>query len=200
MKDDLEVSVTRKAELLAAREQLVSSLSFGGGSSMIEQNATTVSLMSAGFCHSAAISTENGWDTHDDITDQHLLYERLFEGLNDLVSRLRSANLYDETLIVVLSEMTRTPKLNQDGGKDHWPVTSAMVIGGALEGGRTLGATTPEYLDADYVQLKTGRADSRASTKIEYANLIAGLLHAAGVESRQFLPNTEVLHGLVDEG
>ena len=200
LSEDLAIATARKAELLSVDDLLLDNLSFGGGTSLLEQNATAVELMAAGLCHSAAMTTETGWDTHDDITQQHALYENLFEGLNDLVARLVDANLYDETLIVVLSEMTRTPKLNKDGGKDHWPVTSAMVIGGGLDGGRTLGGTTAENLDAERVQLKTGKVDTSASTKIEYPNFIAGVLHAAGVDSQQFLPNTEVLHGFVDEG
>ena len=198
--DDLAIATDRKADILASEALLKENLSFGAGGSMLQQNATTVALMAAGICHSASISTGTRWDTHDDITLQHPLYESLFEGLNDLVARLKEANLFDDTLIVVLSEMTRTPKLNKDGGKDHWPVTSAMVIGGSLDGGRTLGGTYLENLDAQKVQLKTGLVDAGASTKIEHSNFIAGVLHAAGVDSQQFLPDTEVLHGLIDEG
>jgi uncharacterized protein (DUF1501 family) len=36
--------------------------------------------------------------------------------------------------------MGRTPRLNSDRGKDHWPYTSMLMIGGGLPGGRTLGA------------------------------------------------------------
>jgi hypothetical protein len=199
IKNDLAIASARKAELLASRDLLKANLTFGSGGSMLEQNSTTVALMSAGICHSASISTGVSWDTHDDIADQHLRYELLFTGLTDLVGRLKAENLFDETMIVVLSEMTRTPKLNKDGGKDHWPVTSAMVIGGSVDGGRSLGGTDEDNLDAEQVNLKTGQVDSGASTKIGYSNFIAGLLHATGVDSQQFLPGTEVLHGFVDE-
>ena len=199
VRDDLEIATARKADLLSSRDLFIDNLSFGSGGSMLEQNATAVSLLSSGLSHSASISTGTRWDTHDDITDQHPLFENLFIGLNDLVARLQAADLYDDTLIVVISEMTRTPKLNKDGGKDHWPVTSAMLIGSALQGGRTLGGTTPDTLDALPISLKTGQVDEAAPTKLEYPNFIAGVLHAAGVDTEQFLPGTEVLHGLIDE-
>ena len=199
VRDDLEIATARRAEILDSKDLFIDNLSFGSGGSMLEQNATAVSLMSAGLCHSASISAGGGWDTHDDITDQHNLFDNLFIGLSDLVARLQAAGLYDETLVVVISEMTRTPKLNKDGGKDHWPVTSAMLIGGTLDGERAIGGTTPDTLDAQHVSLKTGQVDTSAPTKLEYPNFIAGVLHAAGVDSEQFLPGTEVLHGIIDE-
>ena len=167
---------------------------------MVDQNQAAVALMSAGLCHSASISSGFGWDTHDDITEQHGLYQSLFEGLNDLVNRLTAANLFDETIIVVVSEMTRTPRLNQDGGKDHWPVTSALLIGGELEGGRTLGGTDEETLDALPINLSTGQVDMNASTKLDYSNFVAGVLQAAGVDTQIYLPGTEALRGIVNEG
>jgi uncharacterized protein (DUF1501 family) len=49
------------------------------------------------------------------------------------------ATLADETLVVVLSEMGRTPALNAFAGKDHWPYTSLLVVGPGLTGGRVIG-------------------------------------------------------------
>ena len=39
----------------------------------------------------------------------------------------------DELTVVVLSEMTRTPKFNVSGGKDPWPYTSALLLGHGLQ-------------------------------------------------------------------
>lgn len=196
---DYEAAVQRKADLVGSRDLLKENLSFGSSGNLIEQNETVVALMKAGICHSATLETPISWDTHDDITQQHGLYEMLFGGLNDLVTRLKAAELYDETLIVVVSEMTRTPKMNQDGGKDHWPVTSAMLIGGSLAGGRTLGGTN-DYLDAQPTELNSGVVSMSSSRKIEYPNFAAGVLHAAGVDTASFLPGVEVLRGIIDEG
>ena len=43
----------------------------------------------------------------------------------------------DETTFVVMSEMGRTPALNGNEGKDHWPYTSALVMGPGLQGSET---------------------------------------------------------------
>ena len=94
-----------------------------------------------------------GWDTHND------LYTRLKEGytgarvgvglipsldlaLSALMDDLRERGLLDETLIVVMGEFGRTPKLNTQGGRDHWPrVFSVALAGGGIRGGQVIGAS-----------------------------------------------------------
>ena len=94
-----------------------------------------------------------GWDTHND------LYTRLKEGytgakvgvglipsldlaLTALIQDLVDRGLFDETLIVVMGEFGRTPKLNTAGGRDHWPrVFSAVLAGGGVQGGQVIGSS-----------------------------------------------------------
>jgi hypothetical protein len=94
-----------------------------------------------------------GWDTHND------LYTRLKEGytgaktpvglipsldlaVSALIDDLKDRRLLDETLIVVMGEFGRTPKLNTAGGRDHWPrVFSVALAGGGISGGRVIGSS-----------------------------------------------------------
>lgn len=94
-----------------------------------------------------------GWDTHQD------LYTRLKEGytgakvpvglipsldlaLSSLITDLEERSLLEETLVVVMSEFGRTPKLNTSGGRDHWPrVFSVVLAGGGIQGGQVIGAS-----------------------------------------------------------
>ena len=94
-----------------------------------------------------------GWDTHDN------LYTRLKEGytgakkpvglipsldlaLSALVLDLEERGLLEETLVVVMSEFGRTPKLNTAGGRDHWPrVFSVALAGGGIQGGQVIGSS-----------------------------------------------------------
>jgi len=195
---DLAEAQTRKQDLLDNKDLLADNLTFFGGGDLIGQATTAAILLEAGLCHSVAMSTSNSWDTHDNIDNQSLFYESLFAGLGALVEELKTRALYDDTLIVVMSEMTRTPKMNVDLGKDHWPVTSAMLISGSLEGGRTLGGTSEGTLDALPVNLANGAVDESLSKKLGYANFAAGVLHAVGGVPQIHLPNVEVLHGIVD--
>jgi hypothetical protein len=195
---DLQEAYSRKLSLYEDRALLQDNLVFGQSGDLTSQAVTAVELMKAGLCHSASLDTGFSWDTHDDIDDQNGMYESLFTGLSQLVSGLKAEGLFDDTLIVVVSEMTRTPKMNADSGKDHWPSTSAMLISGDLAGGRVLGGSTPDTLDADFVDLSTGELSSSSTVKINFDNFAAGVLHASGVDSTTHLPNVEVLHGIVD--
>ena len=94
-----------------------------------------------------------GWDTHENV------YTRLKEGytgakvpaglvpsldlaLSGLVEDLLERGLFDETLIVVMGEFGRTPKLNTAGGRDHWPrVFSVLLAGAGIPGGQVIGAS-----------------------------------------------------------
>jgi uncharacterized protein (DUF1501 family) len=50
--------------------------------------------------------------------------------------------MLDETLVMVSSEFGRTPKINKDAGRDHWPkVFSTLLAGGGVKGGLVYGAS-----------------------------------------------------------
>jgi uncharacterized protein (DUF1501 family) len=65
--------------------------------------------------------------------------DRAFAGLiNDLERR----GLLDSTLVVFLTEFGRTPKINKDGGRDHWGAAGSMFFaGGGTRVGQVVGAT-----------------------------------------------------------
>lgn len=142
------------------------------------------------------------WDSHDsNLLRQTERHQSFYTGLQALVDELvarpgaASGNaLIDETLVVVVSEMGRTPMHNEQGGKDHWPVTSALVIGGGVAGGRVLGGTDA-MLQGQTVDLQTG-APAADGSALQYGNFAAGILALAGVDPGAYLPNSEPLHAL----
>jgi hypothetical protein len=86
----------------------------------------------------------DGWDTHTRnfaiLRDYNLPYLDL--AYSALLEDLDSRGLLDETLVVVLSEMGRTPKINGNAGRDHWTFCYAMLFAGAgIRGGTVYGAS-----------------------------------------------------------
>ena len=71
------------------------------------------------------------------------------------------------------------------------------VIGGGLDGGRVLGETDRDTLEAMPVNLNHGAVSYSGST-LNYERFVAGVLHAAGNETSEYLPGVEVLHGMID--
>jgi uncharacterized protein (DUF1501 family) len=84
-----------------------------------------------------------GWDMHQDIYAR--LPERaadLDKALGALLTDLDRRGLLDDTLVVLTSEFGRTPKINQNDGRDHYPKAFSSVLwGGGIAGGQTYGKT-----------------------------------------------------------
>ncbi|SKA92527.1 Protein of unknown function [Prosthecobacter debontii] len=82
------------------------------------------------------------WDTHTaNFINTPRLCDVLDIALSALVADLQARGLLESTMIVVSSEFGRTPKINQNQGRDHYPVFSSVLIGGGIQGGQKYGAT-----------------------------------------------------------
>jgi len=87
--------------------------------------------------------TYGGWDMHQNITSSFKRQmPELDGGLGALLDDLGDRGMLDETLVMVSSEFGRTPKINNDAGRDHWPkVFSVMLAGGGIKGGMIYGSS-----------------------------------------------------------
>jgi hypothetical protein len=88
--------------------------------------------------------TDGGWDTHQNnfrsLKDR--LLPRLDSALSSLLQDLTDRGLLDSTLVVVLSDFGRTPKVNPSAGRDHWSTASVALFAGAgIKPGQAVGAT-----------------------------------------------------------
>ena len=96
--------------------------------------------------------TYGGWDMHNQIAGgMRRDMPPLDQALAALIEDLESRGLLSKTLVMVSSEFGRTPKINNEAGRDHWPkVFSVMLAGGGVKGGMVYGAsdataTEPEF-------------------------------------------------------
>lgn len=88
-----------------------------------------------------------GWDHHTKIFDAYKgdHVKRFDQGLAALIGDLHERGLLDSTMVVALGEFGRTPKVNKDGGRDHWPgAMSVLMAGAGIPGGQVVGATDPK--------------------------------------------------------
>ena len=78
-------------------------------------------------------------------TTVKLLSETLDPAWGTLMTDLRARRLLDSTLIVWMGEFGRTPKINPQKGRDHFPnAWSTVLAGGSIKGGRVVGKTSPD--------------------------------------------------------
>ena len=81
----------------------------------------------------------DGWDTHSKNFEglQTELLPMLDRGLSALLDDLAARGTLDQTLVVVMGEFGRTPKINAAAGRDHWgSCQSVLMAGGGVRGGQ----------------------------------------------------------------
>jgi Protein of unknown function (DUF1501) len=111
------------------------------------------------------------WDTHWN-NFPHLrtrLAPPADQAIARLIDDLANRSLLDDTLVLVMGEFGRTPKINRYGGRDHWPhVQSILIAGAGIRGGSVYGSSD---------KIAAHPADSPVSP----ADLAATILHLLGV-------------------
>jgi uncharacterized protein (DUF1501 family) len=112
-----------------------------------------------------------GWDTHANNFEQvKALSEQLDAGWSTLMTDLSDRGLLEKTTILWAGEFGRTPEINSNGGRDHFPQAFTCVLaGGGIAGGQAYGATSP-----DGKEVVDGKMDQQA--------LLATLCVALGVD------------------
>ncbi len=114
-----------------------------------------------------------GWDDHAQIQramqNKLPIYDRALAGLvEDLVER----GLYDRTAICVCGEFGRTPRVNQDAGRDHWGQAGFCILGG---GGLRTGLVVGETND---------KGEHPRTRHVSPGDMLATLYHVLGIDTR----------------
>jgi hypothetical protein len=130
---------------------------------LVERGVPFVDVTLGGF---EADST--GWDTHqNNFTAVKGLSGQLDAGWGKLIEELSARGLLETTTIIWMGEFGRTPKINAQGGRDHFPnAWSAVLAGGGIRGGQAYGSTSPDGMSV---------ADKAVSTGDVLATLCAAL-------------------------
>lgn len=115
-----------------------------------------------------------GWDTHQsNFARVKQLCGVLDPGWATLIGDLKDRGLLETTLIVWMGEFGRTPKINQGGGRDHFPnAWSAVLAGGGIRGGQTIGRTS-------------AGGESVQDRPVTIPDLVATLCKALGLDPRK---------------
>jgi uncharacterized protein (DUF1501 family) len=131
--------------------------------------------------HFNYMSKCDGWDTHKNnfACLKNELLPLLDRGLSALLDDLAGRGLLDETLVVVMGEFGRTPKINADAGRDHWGSCGSVVLaGGGLKRGIVVGASD-----------KIGAYPT--SQPVSPPDLTATIFHALGMDPKELMLNEQ---------
>ncbi len=131
------------------------------------------------------------FDTHSDNAPRmKTLLPIVDHGLHALITDLEQRSMLNDVSIVVWGEFGRTPKMNTNGGRDHWPqVGPCLMAGGGMTSGQVIGETDRQ-------------AASVTSRPVTYKDVFATLYHNIGIDARQLtLPDPQGRpQYLLDEG
>lgn len=119
---------------------------------------------------------QNGWDTHLDNFERHKKQQLppFDEAITALVTALQEKGLLQRTLVVASGEFGRTPKINKNTGRDHWPRAMwTLLTGGGVKTGTLIGGTDSKGHGPD------------DSTELAPDDLGASIYHALGVDPKK---------------
>ncbi len=121
------------------------------------------------------------WDFHGaNFSNLRRYLPMLDQGLTGLVQDLHDRGLDRDVSVLVWGDFGRTPKINKDAGRDHWPaVNSAILAGGGLKTGQAIGTTTRDG----------GYADERP---LHHRDVMATILHQMGFDVRTDLARDQI--------
>lgn len=135
----------------------------GSIESLMRQAQMALATFQAGVAVSASLNI-GGYDTHNDHDNQHVpRVMQLMRGVDYLLDEVEALGMSDRVYVVVGSDFGRTPGYNAQNGKDHWSVTSMLVAGPGVAGGRVVGGTDDgqKPLTIDPKSLRTNTSGTR---------------------------------------
>ncbi|MFT5528151.1 MAG: hypothetical protein ACI9HK_006139 [Pirellulaceae bacterium] len=168
-----------------------------------QQADIALASFKAGVCVSANLSIGQ-FDSHaNNDPDQMKLIPEFLAGIDYLVAKSEELKIRDKLVVIIQSEMGRTPNYNKGNGKDHWSIGSIMFIGPGIQGNRVIGATDEKQFLVP-LNAKSLATDEANGIRVRPEHIHASLREFAGVAdhsfSKQFplkVPDDEKLHGLL---
>ncbi len=166
-----------------------------------QQAEIALSCFKGGVCVSANISIGQ-FDSHaNNDPDQMKLIPEFLAGIDYLIKRSEELKIRDKLVIVIQSEMGRTPHYNKGQGKDHWSIGSIMFMGKGIRGNRVIGATDERQFLVP-IDNKTLSLDEENGIRTRPEHIHRALRELAGIEDHSFskkfplkIPKEERLQG-----
>tara|TARA_B100000029_G_scaffold419979_1_gene425686 strand:- start:28 stop:1038 length:1011 start_codon:yes stop_codon:yes gene_type:complete len=111
---------------------------------VIEAGARCVTVAFSRWPFGRMLRNDYNWDWHKDNFNEARGALPLFDlGLSTMISDLGERGLLDDIAVVSWGEFGRTPKINGNAGRDHWPnVAGALLAGGGMQHGQVIGSSS----------------------------------------------------------
>jgi uncharacterized protein (DUF1501 family) len=145
-----------------------------------QQAEIALASFKAGVCVSANLSIGQ-FDSHaNNDPDQMKLIPEFLAGISYMIRRAGELKIREQLVVIVQSEMGRTPTYNSGNGKDHWSIGSAMFLGRGIKGNRVIGATDEKQF-AVPLDAKTLKLDKDKGVRVRPEHIHEALREYAGI-------------------
>ena len=152
---------------------------------LAQQADIALASFKAGVCISANLSIGQ-FDSHNNNdTDQMKLIPEFLTGIDYVLKRAEDLQIREQLVVVMQSEMGRTPTYNNGNGKDHWSINSIMFLGTGIGGNRVIGATD-EKQQLTPVDAKTLTTNDQTGIRIRPEHIHHALRRLAGIAEHPF--------------
>lgn len=152
---------------------------------LAQQNDIALAAFKAGVCISANLSIGQ-FDSHNNNdVDQMKLIPEFLVGIDDLLLKAEALQIRDKLVVIIQSEMGRTPSYNNGNGKDHWSIGSIMFLGSGITGNRVIGATD-EKQQLVPINSHTLAIDREKGIRVRPEHIHLALREFAGVQDHAF--------------
>ena len=150
-----------------------------------QQADIALASFKAGVCVSANLNIGQ-FDSHNNNDpDQMKLIPELLAGVDYVLRKAEEMQLRDKLIVIMQSEMGRTPTYNNGNGKDHWSIGSIMFIGPGITGNRVLGATDDQQFLVP-VNPQTLAIDKETGIRVRPEHIHQALREFANIDNHAF--------------
>ncbi len=145
-----------------------------------QQAEIALASFRAGVCVSANLDIGQ-FDSHaNNDPDQMKLIPEFLAGIAYIIRRAAELKIREQLVVVIQSEMGRTPNYNTGNGKDHWSIGSAMFLGRGIKGNRVIGATDEKQF-AVALDPQTLKLDKEKGIRVRPEHVHESLRELAGI-------------------
>jgi uncharacterized protein (DUF1501 family) len=150
-----------------------------------QQADIALAAFKAGVCVSANLSIGQ-FDSHaNNDADQMKLIPEFLAGIRYLMRRAEELKIRDRLVVIVQSEMGRTPNYNGGNGKDHWSIGSILFLGKGIKGNRVIGATDEKQFHVP-INPQTLACDPKGGVRVRPEHIHTALREMAGIADHAF--------------
>lgn len=152
---------------------------------LAQQADIALASFKAGVCVSANLSIGQ-FDSHNNNDpDQMKLIPEFLAGIDYVLRKSEDLQIREKLIVVIQSEMGRTPTYNNGNGKDHWSINSIMFLGKGITGDRVIGATD-EKQQAVPINPQSLALDQEQGIRVRPEHIHLALREFAGIQDHAF--------------